>query len=252
MMKIQTTPLRDHDTTRPDVDRAAQGMEAMLFRQVLREVHSSSALFGKGSSAETLGEMFDSAVADQLASGRGLGIGALVTAELEGRTRSAPPGGTTTAPAGETTTAQPWARLGLQTYRAAPRPQLDAPLRVTSAYGSRIDPLSGQPRHHHGVDIGAPVGREVLAAGPGRVVRAGEHGDYGKVVVLDHGDGVETRYAHLDTVGVTEGQEILGGTPLGSVGQTGRTTGPHLHFELRRQGIPEDPAGLLQAIKILR
>lgn len=237
MMKVQTTPLREHDTNRGDVDRAAQGMEAMLFRQILREVHSSSSLFGQGSSAETLGEMFDSALADQLASGRGLGIGALVTAELEGRV--------------ETATARS-SRHGLLTYQATSKSQRDAPLRITSAYGARVDPLNGEARQHHGVDIGAPVGREVLAAGPGRVVRAGEHGDYGNIVVLDHGSGIETRYAHLDTVGVTEGQQILGGTTLGSVGQTGRTTGPHLHFELRRQGIPEDPARLLQAIKILR
>lgn len=114
--------------------------------------------------------------------------------------------------------------------------------RIGSTFGPRIHPILGTLRKHHGVDLSAPEGTPVLAAGPGRVVRAGDAGGYGLLVTLDHGGSLETRYAHLSAIDVAAGDPILRGQVLGRVGSTGLSTGPHLHFELRIGGEPVNPA----------
>ncbi len=114
--------------------------------------------------------------------------------------------------------------------------------RLTSPFGMRQHPIHGDLRHHDGVDIAAPEGTPIRAARAGRVVRAGFEEGYGNVVVLDHGGGLETRYAHCQRLGVRPGDRVDAGAPIATVGSTGRSTGPHLHFEVRHQGIPVDPA----------
>jgi murein DD-endopeptidase MepM/ murein hydrolase activator NlpD len=116
------------------------------------------------------------------------------------------------------------------------------PGRVSSDFGWRRDPLSGATRFHRGVDIAAAYGSEVPAAAEGKVVFAGTQGGYGNVVVVQHDGGTETRYAHLSQLDVREGDVIKAGAIVGRVGQTGRATGPHLHFEVRDDGQPVDPA----------
>ena len=118
---------------------------------------------------------------------------------------------------------------------------------VTSGYGPRIDPFLGRPALHTGLDFRAPYGQKVLATAPGRVVAAGYVGSYGNMVEVDHGDGYATRYAHLSAVSVREGDDVTAGTPLGRLGSTGRSTGPHLHYETRVNGEPEDPTRWLAA-----
>ncbi|MEO0601851.1 MAG: M23 family metallopeptidase [Myxococcota bacterium] len=118
---------------------------------------------------------------------------------------------------------------------------------VSSSFGHRDDPIDGVHRHHDGVDIAAPRGTPIRAARAGRVVRAESVGGYGKLVVVDHGGGLETRYAHCEAIDVTVGTHVAAGEVLGRVGDTGRATGPHLHFEVRRDGRAIDPvrAGFL-------
>lgn len=113
--------------------------------------------------------------------------------------------------------------------------------RVSSAYGHRVHPLSGRRTLHHGVDVAAPRGTPIHLARPGTVVRAGPAGGYGNLVEIDHGDGVVTRYAHCDRLDVEAGQVLEAGAGLGTVGNTGRSTGPHLHFEVRIEGKAVDP-----------
>ncbi len=113
--------------------------------------------------------------------------------------------------------------------------------RVTSNFGTRHDPFDGGLRHHAGIDLAAPVGTPVHAPRDGVVRFAGVRGGYGNVVVLDHGDGTETRYAHCDTLAVRPGEVVRAGTVIAAVGATGRATGPHLHMELRRDGHAVDP-----------
>jgi len=123
--------------------------------------------------------------------------------------------------------------------------------RVTSPFGERHDPLTAAhpSQHHDGVDLGAPAGTPVLASADGVVTVATEHygpaPHWGTVVVVDHGNGLETRYAHLGTLAVTVGQKVARGDALGTVGATGKVTGPHLHFEVLRDGTPVDPATLV-------
>ena len=118
---------------------------------------------------------------------------------------------------------------------------------VTSPFGYRRDPFLGRPMLHPGVDLLETYGAQVHATGAGRVVHAGSAGGYGTMVEIDHGGGLMTRYAHLSEVDVQEGQEVIQGAVLGRLGSTGRSTGPHLHYEVRVEGEPVDPGRFLRA-----
>ncbi len=111
----------------------------------------------------------------------------------------------------------------------------------TSGFGYRRHPLFGIRHLHTGVDIAAVWGTPVLAAADGRTIYAGWFGGYGKIVVIDHGDGTSTLYGHLSRILVTAGDTVRRGQPVGRVGSTGYSTGPHLHFEIRLNGRPVDP-----------
>jgi len=113
--------------------------------------------------------------------------------------------------------------------------------RVTSGFGLRSDPLEPGTQFHAGVDLSAIEGQLVYAAAAGRVDFAGRRGGYGLHVELSHPGGLVTRYAHLDALVVSKGQRVTQGEPIAYAGKTGRATGPHLHFELWRDGRPLDP-----------
>jgi murein DD-endopeptidase MepM/ murein hydrolase activator NlpD len=118
---------------------------------------------------------------------------------------------------------------------------------VSSPFGYRPDPFLGRPALHPGVDLVEPYGSTVKATGAGRVVHAGPMGGYGNMVEIDHGNGLATRYGHMSEVLVEEGQEVQAGATLGRLGSTGRSTGPHLHYEVRVDGEPVDPTRFLHA-----
>jgi murein DD-endopeptidase MepM/ murein hydrolase activator NlpD len=107
----------------------------------------------------------------------------------------------------------------------------------------RYHPILGGTRFHSGIDLAAPAGTPVVATSSGRVEMAGWSGGYGILVELDHGGSVETRYAHLSAVAVRPGQQVKAGQVIGYVGSTGRSTGPHLHYETRVAGRPTNPGG---------
>lgn len=118
---------------------------------------------------------------------------------------------------------------------------------LTSSFGYRVDPFLGRLALHPGVDLAEPYGAEIHAAAAGRVVHAGPAGGYGIMVEIDHGNGLATRYAHMSEALVAEGQEVDKGAVLGRLGSTGRSTGPHLHYEVRVDGEPVDPERFLRA-----
>jgi murein DD-endopeptidase MepM/ murein hydrolase activator NlpD len=122
---------------------------------------------------------------------------------------------------------------------------------VTSPYGKRRDPFTQSWAFHPGVDLGAPRRATVLATAPGRVVFAGASGPYGNVVEIDHGMGIVTRYAHLGTIEVAPGDEVEFRRPLGMIGNTGRSTSRHLHYEIRIDDTAFDPANFLYAGRLL-
>jgi murein DD-endopeptidase MepM/ murein hydrolase activator NlpD len=112
---------------------------------------------------------------------------------------------------------------------------------LMSSYGERTDPFSGEGAYHTGVDISAPVGTPAHVAADGVVVFADRSGGYGRLVIVDHGNGFETYYAHLSRFDVVPGQEIRQGELVGAVGASGRVTAPHLHYEVRIRKAPVNP-----------
>jgi len=112
---------------------------------------------------------------------------------------------------------------------------------VTSPFGWRIHPIFGDRRLHTGIDLGSAAGASIHAAGNGTVILAGSWGGYGRTVVIDHGGGLSSLYAHQSSIAVAEGQRVLAGDVIGYIGCTGFCTGPHLHFEVREVGAPVDP-----------
>jgi murein DD-endopeptidase MepM/ murein hydrolase activator NlpD len=112
---------------------------------------------------------------------------------------------------------------------------------VTSDFGHRLDPFTAERIMHKGLDIATQHGALVISPSDGTVIFAGMESGYGKVLVLDHGYGVKTRFAHLSVIDVKVGDRVKRGEKIGAVGNTGRSTGPHLHYEVRVNGMPENP-----------
>ena len=112
---------------------------------------------------------------------------------------------------------------------------------VTSPFGWRTHPIFGDRRLHTGVDLGSAAGQSIHAAGNGTVILVGTWGGYGRTVVIDHGGGLSSLYAHQSSIVVSEGERVLAGDVIGYIGCTGFCTGPHLHFEVREVGAPVDP-----------
>ena len=243
---------------RAKVAELSQQFEAMLMLQMVQQMRKSlldESEQPEGFGGATMQETFDSEFSGFMARSGGVGLGDFMTRTLDARMV------TTAVPARETTAesvsfdlraATPALPLGA----SAPLPlggrstdtadvpaSVELPLGtpVTSAYGWRSDPFTGEARFHRGVDLRASYGTEVPAASGGTVVSAGERGTYGNLVVVRDGQGVETRYAHLSTLLVKEGDEITPGTPVGRVGSTGRSAAPHLHCEVLVNGERVDP-----------
>ena len=139
---------------------------------------------------------------------------------------------------------------GLAAVVPVPREgQMDWPLSgpITSPFGYRLNPFGGgNTEFHPGIDIAVPVGTTVAAAAAGRVIIAGWVSGYGTYIAVDHGDGISTGYGHLSQIFVSVGQEVQRGQAIGASGNTGRSTGPHLIFEVRRNGTPVDPNPFLR------
>ncbi len=116
---------------------------------------------------------------------------------------------------------------------------------ITAGFGQRLDPLSGEGAFHHGLDISAPQGTRVDAAADGIVFYTGPEAGYGNTILVDHGYGITTKYSHLSKISVVVGQEVKRGQVIGAVGMTGKTTGPHLHYEVHVYETPVNPARYL-------
>ncbi len=142
-----------------------------------------------------------------------------------------------------------WDRLfALQEVRRAL--PLTAPLSqfwISSGYGERDDPFTGERSFHAGVDMVAPLGTGIRATAPGTVVVAGKRKRYGRMIEIDHGHGITTRYAHLGKILVKEGETVERGQRIATLGSSGRSTGPHLHYEIRAGGKAFNPVRFLEA-----
>lgn len=112
---------------------------------------------------------------------------------------------------------------------------------VTSGFGWRVHPITGDSEFHQGIDIAASEGTSVVAAASGTISSRGWYGGYGRLIIIDHGNGIETRYGHLSGYAVDQGGEVSAGQVVGYIGSSGISTGPHLHFEVRVNGEAVDP-----------
>lgn len=122
---------------------------------------------------------------------------------------------------------------------------------ITSRFGYRVAPTTGASTYHGGLDIGASMGASIVSAGAGDVIYAGMNGGYGNCVMVDHGNGIVTVYAHMSSIGVSYGQYVTAGQYVGAVGSTGVSTGPHCHFEIRINGGQTDPAAYFSGLTYL-
>jgi murein DD-endopeptidase MepM/ murein hydrolase activator NlpD len=117
---------------------------------------------------------------------------------------------------------------------------------LTGTFGERMDPFSGEGAFHTGVDISSQYGDGVRVSADGIVIEADERAGYGRLVVIDHGFGVTTYYGHLSSFNVYVGQQVRRGDTIGNVGVSGRSTGPHVHYEVRINGAPVNPMRYLR------
>lgn len=243
------------------VDLVAKQFEEILLKSLVHTMrqsakHESDGLLNAGS--DVVQDMFESQLAQALAKTGSLGIADLIS---RGAARDMGVNAGTGINAGKAlkdlgAKLEPWVgRAGQGAVRAitdslTPRAQQALQLinkvvpgaRLSSDFGLRNDPISGEPGHfHHGVDLAAALGSPVRSVAGGTVLRAEPIGNLGLAVYVDHGDGRVSRYGHLSASAVQPGQQVAAGEKLGEVGSSGRSTGPHLHFELRVKGKPIDP-----------
>jgi murein DD-endopeptidase MepM/ murein hydrolase activator NlpD len=237
-------PLEAHAqlAQRDDAHVAAKQLEAFFLRRLLAEARpeGGGALDG-GFAGDTFKQMLDEQIADKMAAAGGIGLADMFAGQLQ-------------AP-GEVRVAAPVAIDPAAQVHAPGQigdlPRSNVPFvlpvagRPTSGYGLRTDPIRHVSSNHPGFDLAAPTGTPVAAAASGTVVHAGPAGTYGNLITIRHDNGLETRYAHLSAVDIQVGAHVEAGQPIGKVGTTGYSTGPHLHFEVRQDGHTVDPAPLL-------
>lgn len=214
----------------------AQQFESLLLSQMLRDMQPDPAHSDSGSFGGPLTDTIYGELANALVRAGGIGLATSLEDAMARTTPGGDPAGAIAAGAPVLRPHSPWLPSGPVSIALDPD-------KVTSAYGVRRDPISGANRMHHGVDIPLAAGDDVRSLKAGTVIESGDKGGYGQTVVVDHGDGLTSRYAHLSARHVQIGDLIAGGQVLGLAGQTGRATGPHLHLEVRSHGVAIDPLG---------
>jgi murein DD-endopeptidase MepM/ murein hydrolase activator NlpD len=222
-----------------DLGEASRALESTLVKQLLQ---SSGAFKGtEGVAGASLNsEMFMEVLADAVAKDGGFGLAKMLEKSM--------------GPAQDAQNTQD-TRAGKPPAPAGPPPlhpymSPSGEPGVSSGFGPRLHPVDGTPSFHTGLDLRAAEGAPILAARGGVVKSAGPRGGYGNAIEVDHGDGVTTLYAHASRVDVQPGDTIAPGDKVGEVGDTGKTTGPHLHFEVRVGGRAIDPKKALNAYGI--
>lgn len=217
------------------IKTAAEGartLESILLKQLIQD---SGAFHGMSQAGGKIyGEMFCDALANAVAQGGGIGIAKLVEGSFE-------KGASNAAGASDPNIAGEF--LFEHSKKVTPPSTGDTNVapEVSSGFGARHDPIDGSQRFHTGIDVAAQEGSPVLAAAPGVVRRVGRRGGYGNAVEIDNGAGISTLYGHASALTVKEGDSVKAGDPVALVGHTGRATGSHLHFEVRKDGKPIDP-----------
>jgi len=203
-----------------NAEEAGEAFEAYLVSFLCKQIRESvpEGMLNSGAMG-VFGGFFDQEIGQRVADGGGLGLAEQVSGAL-----------------GEVPLALARAAGHFEGHRGG------AGGRISSGFGHRRDPFGGERAFHAGVDVAAPSGTTIRAIRAGRVVFAGDRGGLGRAVVIDHGDGLRSLYGHCEGLDVEVGERVGPGDRVARVGTTGRTTGPHVHFELRKDGVAVDPA----------
>jgi murein DD-endopeptidase MepM/ murein hydrolase activator NlpD len=249
--KVRTAQNAAGNGRKAELKKVAQEFEALFMShlmKVMRETIEDSGLMDGGFGKSIYTEMFDQEVSLNMARRGTLGISNLLCKNLSAiieskeKTSGETPVNESTPNPSVSPQASPEEQGKDQTAeREITDIQLPVQGLISSAFGLRKDPFSQQTRFHKGLDLAAPEGMKVIAALPGTVIAAGYESGYGNTVVIQHAGGIQTKYGHLASIDVKAGTEVGPQGTLGTVGHTGHSTGPHLHFEVIRMGKPVDP-----------
>jgi len=215
-----------------DMGEAAEQFEGYMVEMMVREMRKTipKGMF-HSNAVDLFGGVLDQEISKSIARAGGLGFGKMLSPHSESRSQSlGHPRPVRMVAPGET-------RRAINTMDGV----LPVDGVVTSTFGRRHDPFHGKQSSHKGLDIAAPSGTSIQPVRAGTVVSAGRRGGYGNVVVLDHGDGTTSLYAHCKDIKVQAGARVELGDVIATVGSTGRSTGPHLHLEIHRNGQAVDP-----------
>lgn len=243
-----------------EIRKAVKEFESLFISQMLKEMRSTvmqSELMHSSNSEDIYTSMLDTELSKVMANSGGIGLGDMLLRQLSAEGESGK---------GASSEGAPMETL-MERYRPGSghgvhAPHTDETLHhnhglepeavedgvrppvkgvLSSAYGMRKDPITGDEKFHHGMDIAAAEGSPIYPTAPGRVVFSGLRPGYGNVVEVLHADGTITRYAHNQKNLVTQGDAVTKARPIAYVGSTGRSTGPHLHFEVLKDGSAVDP-----------
>lgn len=234
-----------------ELKRAVADFESLFINQMfksMRETIGKSELFHGGKAEDIYTSMLDAELSKNMAQAGGIGLADMLMRQLSDLESEAPhaepaipeapgvePGPVNAVPAKAAATVQEPEKFSF------PLKELK---RISSGFGERTDPFTGQTRFHHGMDIAASQGTPVYPASSGKVIFSGKKGGYGNMVEILHDDGLVTRYGHNAENTVKEGDIVNPSQAIAYVGSTGRSTGPHLHFEVLRNGKALDPESL--------
>jgi len=240
---IPVDPSKRTEADRQEIKRLAQQFEAMLMTQMLREMRRSmlddEEQKENGFGAAAMTDTADVELTSALSRAGGIGLTQSLLNAFERQiagTDSLGEAGRTNQP---DSTGNVSESMAPSTVRMS---NVTAAAPISSPFGWRQDPLTGEPTFHQGIDVAVAYGHDVKAAASGVVSFAGIQNGYGNTVVIDHEGGRQTRYAHLSQEFVRAGDTVTEGQVLGTAGNSGRSTGPHLHFEMLIDGRPVDPA----------
>jgi len=236
---VQSTAVKDQEKA---LKEACAQFESLFIHQLfkgMRKTVAESKLIHGGNSEKIWEDMRDQALSEELAKGEGLGLARLLYEQLTQENGTGPAAHRNRALESYLKVGK--AQAGVEPAGEAGELSLPVDGRISSGFGLRVHPILGTERMHHGLDLAAPEGTSVRAAAPGRVVFSGREEGYGWLVEIDHGQGLRTRYGHNQENLVAAGDLVAAGEVVAKVGSTGLSTGPHLHFEVRREGRPVDP-----------
>lgn len=246
----------EQQAQREELREASQNFEAMFLNLLLREMSPKNEeydLFGNGPGSDFYRETFYAEISKVMSRTGQLGLAEMIekqVLEMMGLDEEDENNSSIPALMLGRSMPQPLRRSAIQVYKAVTKTAEQVvgkflkPIegRVSSSYGMRTDPFDGAWRRHNGIDFAAPAGTPVRSAAAGQVKYSGWLPGYGKTVIVEHAGGYETRYAHNANNLVRKGELVKAGQVVASVGSTGRATGPHLHFEVRKGSDAVDPS----------